>query len=511
MTDLSADAHDPPPAGPAVGPIPTTPAAITPGTGAALATADNSAARSASLPRGAVLTDDIVVAAVAATSGAVAAIRAGTSPLITIIAVIAVHAVWVGALSSSRTLAVPLLRLGSAEFRHVFQATILVFGIAGIAEAFLHAVVLEAMLRASLPVALGGVLLCRLLWGRRVRSTAHQQFRTPTLVVGSYYAARASAGALLRETRSGADVVGVCLPETESELHDVVRLENGTTIPVVGSDQTLLAAIDRTGARAVALTPTDTLGPGDLRRLIWELDEKRVELVIAPGVVDVAGHRVVYQAVSGMPMLSIARPQHRRADSIAKRAFDIAFAAAALLITSPLTLLVALAIKIDSRGPIFYCAERVGASGQVFRMVKFRSMVDNADRYRDALSDKDMGAGVLFKIRDDPRVTRIGRLLRRYSIDELPQFINVLTGDMSVVGPRPALPDEVAKYPPVMRKRHLVKPGITGAWQVSGRSDLSWDESVRLDLGYVENWSIFNDLSIVARTVRTVVGSSGAY
>ncbi|CAM4007370.1 sugar transferase [Tsukamurella strandjordii] len=464
-----------------------------------------------SLPRGAVLTDDLVVAAVASASGIAAAIRAGAAPLASVIIILAIHAIWVGALSSSRALAVPLLRLGSAEYRHVIQATIVVFGITAIVEAYVHTPLLQSVMQASFPVALGGVLLCRLLWGRRVRAHDSRQFRTPTLVVGSYYASRATAAALLRETRTGAEVVGICLPESESELHEVVPLDDGTKVPVIGSDQTLLAAIDRTGARAVALTPTDTLGPGDLRKLIWELDEKQVELVLAPGVVDVAGHRVLYQAVSGMPMLSIARPQHRRADSLAKRAFDIVFALAALLFTLPLTVAVAIAIKIDSRGPLFYRAERVGARGRTFRMVKFRSMVDGADRYRDTLADKDVGAGVLFKIPDDPRVTRVGRLLRRYSVDELPQFINVLTGEMSVVGPRPALPAEVAQYPPVMRRRHLVKPGITGAWQVSGRSDLSWDESVRLDLGYVENWSIFTDLSIVARTVRTVVRSSGAY
>ncbi|WP_160160285.1 sugar transferase [Tsukamurella paurometabola] len=466
---------------------------------------------SRSVPRGAVLTDDIVVATVAAASGSVAAIAAGVPAATAVAVIIAIHAVWVGALSSSRTLAVPLLRLGSAEFRHVLRATAVVFGITGIVEAYLHVPLLQAVIRASLPVALGGVLLCRMLWGRRVRTQTDQEFRTPTLVVGSFFATRATAAALLREGRSGAEVVGACLPEGESELYESIPLDDGTAIPVVGSDQTLLAAIDRTGARAVALTPTDTLGPGDLRKLIWELDEKQVELVLVPGVVDVAGHRVVYQSVSGMPMLSIARPQHRRADSMAKRTFDIVFATIALLFTFPVTLAVAIAVKIDSRGPLFYSAERVGAGGKTFHMVKFRSMVDGADSYRDALADKDIGAGVLFKIPDDPRVTRIGRIVRRYSIDELPQFINVLKGEMSVVGPRPALPAEVAQYPPVMRRRHLVKPGITGAWQVSGRSDLSWDESVRLDVGYVENWSLFTDLSIVARTVGTVVGSSGAY
>jgi lipopolysaccharide/colanic/teichoic acid biosynthesis glycosyltransferase len=174
-------------------------------------------------------------------------------------------------------------------------------------------------------------------------------------------------------------------------------------------------------------------------------------------------------------------------------------------------LAVAAAIKLTSPGPVLFHQERVGVNGQSFTMLKFRSMVVGADRNLESLRAENISDGVLFKMREDPRVTRVGRVLRRLSIDELPQLLNVLGGSMSLVGPRPPLPAEVARYDAPVHRRLLVKPGLTGLWQVSGRSDLPWDEAVRLDLRYVENWSLTMDLLILAKTVRAVLGSSGAY
>jgi lipopolysaccharide/colanic/teichoic acid biosynthesis glycosyltransferase len=168
-------------------------------------------------------------------------------------------------------------------------------------------------------------------------------------------------------------------------------------------------------------------------------------------------------------------------------------------------------IKLDSRGPVFYLQRRVGKDGHTFTMVKFRTMVRDAESLRAKLLAANEGAGLLFKMRSDPRVTRTGRWLRRYSIDELPQLLNVITGSMSLVGPRPPLPEETRKYGPDVRRRLLVKPGLTGLWQVSGRSDLPWDEAVRLDLRYVEDWSLAMDALILWKTVRAVLGGNGAY
>ncbi|MDF0530670.1 sugar transferase [Tsukamurella sp. 8F] len=465
--------------------------------------------RDRTLPLGRVVATDTVVGVVAVSAGVVVAIGHdhAHTPSSIVLGFVALL-LWLVQLAWSKALAVPLLRLGTEEFRHVIAVTFVVFGGAAVLYCFYDQPALGRLVQVSGPLALVGVLASRIGWRRWLRR--QEARRVPTLVVGGYYSARATCGALLRAPETGTCVVGVCVPAGDAGEHTVVEAE-GREIPIVGTDREILQALDATGARAVALTATDDLGPGDLRRLIWELEEREVELVVTPGVVDIAGHRIVFETVGDMPMLHIAQPQHARADSAAKRAFDIAFSAAALIGASPVLLVAAIAVKLTSPGPVFYNAERIGEDGEPFTMHKFRSMYVDADKRVEALEEASDGNGVLFKMKDDPRVTRAGRILRRLSIDELPQFINVLKGDMSVVGPRPALAREVSQYPPVMRRRLLVKPGVTGAWQVSGRSDLSWNESIRLDIGYVENWSLGRDIAIVARTVRAVTGSDGAY
>lgn len=216
--------------------------------------------------------------------------------------------------------------------------------------------------------------------------------------------------------------------------------------------------------------------------------------------------------VAGLPLIHVEKPQYNGAKRFQKRAFDVAFSGAVLIAVLPVLLVVGIAVKLTSRGPVFYMSERIGLDGRPFQMIKFRTMVDGADRMVGALADQnEIDGGVLFKMRSDPRVTPLGKLLRKYSVDEIPQFINVLKRDMSVVGPRPPLAREVGTYDDYVKRRLLVRPGITGLWQVSGRSDLSWEDSVRLDLFYVENWSMMADVVIVAKTVRAVIVNSGAY
>jgi exopolysaccharide biosynthesis polyprenyl glycosylphosphotransferase len=190
---------------------------------------------------------------------------------------------------------------------------------------------------------------------------------------------------------------------------------------------------------------------------------------------------------------------------------DVTAALAALVMLSPLLLLLAVIVRRDSPGPVVFRQDRIGKDGQVFGMFKFRSMVVDAEARLAALNQQNQGAGVLFKMKDDPRVTRCGRWMRKYSLDELPQLWNVVLGDMSMVGPRPPLDREVSGYERHTRRRLLIKPGITGLWQINGRSDLAWEEAVRLDLYYVENWSLAGDLLILWRTFRAVVRPSGAY
>jgi exopolysaccharide biosynthesis polyprenyl glycosylphosphotransferase len=233
--------------------------------------------------------------------------------------------------------------------------------------------------------------------------------------------------------------------------------------------------------------------------------------VVTTGVMDVALSRLVMRPIAGLPLLHIEKPQYLGAKRFQKRAFDFFFALAALVGTSPLLIMTAIAIKVSSRGPVFYSAERIGIDGRPFSMLKFRTMVQDADKQLAGLMQANEGEGLLFKIKDDPRVTRVGRMLRRFSIDELPQFLNVLRGEMSVVGPRPPLRREVEAYDCDVLRRLLVKPGITGLWQIGGRSDLSWKDAIRLDLSYVDNWSMVGDILIIAKTLRAVLARTGAY
>ena len=261
----------------------------------------------------------------------------------------------------------------------------------------------------------------------------------------------------------------------------------------------------------VAVSNAEFLGVAGMRALAWQLESVDVDMVVSSGVMDVAGPRLHIRPVAGLPLLYVDKPQYRGASRVGKLVVDVVGAAAALALFSPLLLVVALAIKVTSRGPVIYRAERIGLNGEPFAMYKFRSMIDGADRRRLELVSDNEGAGPLFKMRADPRVTAVGRWIRRLSIDELPQLLNVLRGQMSVVGPRPPLRAEVVTYTGEVRRRLLVKPGITGLWQVSGRSSLTWDESVRLDLYYVENWSTMQDLTIVWRTLGAVLKRRGAY
>lgn len=253
--------------------------------------------------------------------------------------------------------------------------------------------------------------------------------------------------------------------------------------------------------------------PELIRELGWQIDQQSESLVLAESLVDVAGPRIEARYVPNLSLMTVSAPTYRGATRFAKRLIDIFFSLAVLIFLSPFFIAIGIAIKATSPGPIFFHQQRVGLGGKLFPMHKFRSMVVNAEDIRASLLDDPSRNTneILFKMKDDPRVTSVGRFLRRYSLDELPQFINVLAGEMSVVGPRPPLPEEVLKYEDRVRRRFLVKPGITGLWQVSGRSDLDWRETVRFDLYYVENWSLIQDIQILWRTVAVVFRGEGAY
>jgi exopolysaccharide biosynthesis polyprenyl glycosylphosphotransferase len=339
----------------------------------------------------------------------------------------------------------------------------------------------------------------------------HGRCITRLLVVGSPQAVRDLTLGLSREPWSGYDVVGACVPGQHSR--DGIAVLGCGTVPVIGDEGSVARAVVASGSHAVAVAATEQFHGTRLRDLSWELENLDVDLLVAPGVVDVAGPRLHMRPVAGLPLIHVEKPQYHGAKRFQKRMFDVAFSGLALLFGLPLLLLIALAVKLTSRGPVFYRQERIGLDGEPFEMIKFRTMVVGADAMAADLARSNLAASPRdpFKFINDPRVTKIGGFLRKYSLDELPQFINVFKQDMSVVGPRPQVQSEVDSYDDRTMRRLLVKPGITGLWQVSGRSDLSWEDSMRLDMLYVENWSIMADVVIALKTARVVFNHSGSY
>jgi exopolysaccharide biosynthesis polyprenyl glycosylphosphotransferase len=311
---------------------------------------------------------------------------------------------------------------------------------------------------------------------------------------------------LQHDRHTGMQVVAACVPNPAAA--DAVH---ATGVPVEGDLDSVVDVVRRLDADAVAVTSASETAAVYLRSLSWLLEGTGIELLVSPGLIEVAGPRLHIRPFVGLPLLAIEEPVFSGWKRLLKGALDRTGAAVAILLAAPFLAGIALAVRLSGPGPVLYRQERVGTGGRSFTMLKFRSMVQDADSRLAELRALNESDGLLFKVREDPRVTPVGRLLRRLSLDELPQLFNVLGGSMSLVGPRPPLPHEVEKYDSSIRRRLLVKPGLTGLWQISGRSDLSWEESVRLDLRYVENWSLALDLLILWKTFSAVVASRGAY
>ncbi|MCV7057138.1 sugar transferase [Mycolicibacterium gilvum] len=423
-----------------------------------------------------------------------------------------IAAVWMAALSINNSRSTRVIGSGAEEYRRVWMATLTVFGGVAIVSMLFKLEIARGYLMIALPAGLLVLGLFRWLARQAVvrARSKHGRCITRVLVVGSPSAVRDLATSLGRDAGSEYEVVGACTPGPIRRSS--IEIPGFGEIPTFGDESNVVGAVTATNSHAVAVTATERLNGRGIRDLSWELEKLEIDLLVAPGVVDVAGPRLQMRPVAGLPLIHVEKPQYHGAKRFQKRLFDLVFSSAVLLLGLPLLVPVAIAIKLTSRGPVFYRSERVGLDGRPFQMIKFRTMVDGADKMVDKLAAKNESeGGVLFKIREDPRVTPVGRILRKYSIDELPQFINVLKRDMSVVGPRPPLAREVKSYDDYAKRRLLVRPGITGLWQVSGRSDLTWEDSVRLDLFYVENWSMIADLLIAIKTVKAVFGHAGAY
>jgi len=415
---------------------------------------------------------------------------------------------WYLMLSALHTRDAALFRASATEYRGVAHASGLAFGIIAMVAVVLGWESMQLVLLVGLPFGVLTLLVTRWTWRHWLTAQRAQgRFASRTLVVGNRDDVEYVVRTLHPIGASGYQVVGATLLDGNARDVEVA----GTHFPVLGNVNTVSTVAAELGADTIIVASRPDNEPDFVKKLSWQLEGTAAELVLSSRLTDVAGPRISFAPVEGLPLIQVQIPSYEGGQHLLKRALDIAVATVALIPIALITPLLAVLVKLDSPGPLFFFQERVGRDGRTFKIVKFRSMKTDAEQQLAALKEKNEGAGLLFKMKADPRVTRVGRILRKLSLDELPQFWNVLVGDMSVVGPRPPLPSEVTAYDGTVYRRLYIKPGITGLWQVSGRSDLSWDESVRLDLRYVENWSVMNDLQIMWRTAKVMVQPAGAY
>jgi exopolysaccharide biosynthesis polyprenyl glycosylphosphotransferase len=400
-----------------------------------------------------------------------------------------------------------LIGVGSDEFRKVLNAGVCLTAAVAIASYVTSFDLARTYVAIALPTATVLDLFARYwlrkrLHARRIAGDAMQR----VVAVGHPDSVASLISELGRWHSHGLSVVGVCL------TGDTTFFSSISGVPVVGGIDETTRAVVALDADTVAVLACPELSGARMRELAWELEESGTDVYIAPTLLDIAEARTTIRPIAGLPLLHMEHPQRAGSKLVIKSLLDRTAAAIALLMLTPAFAAIAIRIRVEDGGPVFFKQIRVGRNGQPFKVWKFRTMVINAERLQANLTEQNEGNGALFKMRRDPRITKPGTWLRRYSLDELPQLVNVVRGEMSIVGPRPALPEETAKYNGThMTRRIVVKPGITGLWQVSGRSDLSLADSMRLDVHYVENWSLILDLQILWKTAWAVFGGDGAY
>jgi exopolysaccharide biosynthesis polyprenyl glycosylphosphotransferase len=417
-------------------------------------------------------------------------------------------ALWLGVLSLSHGYERRFAGSGPEEYRSVARSAVYLVGSVSLLS---YAVRVDVPRQTAL-VAVSMLFVLGLYSRQLVRRDLHRRRASgsetqATVIIGNAKSVLPMIREIRRAPEQGLQVVAACVSGLDLSGDLPSEVEG---VPVFGYPEEAMSAVDLFDADVVAVSSDPDLHGPELRRLAWSLEERDVELVVSPGLLGVAGPRLSIRPTAGMPLLHVERPVMSGARRVVKALVDKTFTLMLLVCTLPVLIGIAIAIRLDSPGPVFFRQYRVGARGKQFQMLKFRTMCVDAEQRLVQLK-RDAGNDVLFKMKDDPRVTRVGRLLRRFSLDELPQLANVLRGEMSLVGPRPPLMREVEGYEPDAVRRLRVRPGLTGLWQVSGRSDLSWEESLRLDLWYVDNWCLALDLPILFRTARAVIHGSGAY
>lgn len=460
------------------------------------------------------LTDTVIIAS-AALAALVAQFNFGSAPELVlglgprrwaICGIIVV--VWLTAMGTFHTRDHLIVGTGTIEYKRVITACTMSFGLLAMSFLVLEVDFPRRYFILVLPLGVIALTMNRWLWRQwltRQRRFGHYLSRV--IVVGSREDVEYVVTKIDEKMGAAYTVVGVVL-----DGYPVTGARPAADgFPVYSGLDSVVDAASAQGADAVIVAGQLSAGGEYIRDLAWELEGTAAELILASRLANVAGPRIRFRPVEGLPLIHVEIPQFDGGKHVLKRALDFTTSAAALLLLAPLLITLAVLIRSDSPGPALFRQERVARGGRTFRMLKFRSMVATATEDLAGLLDRNEAAGVLFKMKDDPRVTRIGRVLRKYSLDELPQLWNILVGDMSLVGPRPPLRKEVLGYKDYVHRRLYIKPGLTGMWQVNGRSDLNWEESVRLDLYYVENWSLVGDLVIIWRTLKVLIHPVGAY
>lgn len=430
---------------------------------------------------------------------------------------VVVGLLWLAMLHVFHTRSPRGMALGATEYKRVIDSTAATAGIYAVLALLIDGTGGRYFLLIGFPAGLAGLLAGRWAWRTwlhhsRVRGCA----LSDVVVVGAPEEVEYVLRQIDRKSGAAYRAVGVVLTELDENLPEVVTsaaspVSGVASLPQYSGMTQILTAVSDLAADAVIVAGPLPGGNRAIRDLGWALEETQAEIILVSSLTNVSGPRISVRPVEGLPLMHVEQPTFTGARHAVKRAMDVTVSAATLLLLLPLFAVLAVLIRRDSPGPVIFRQTRTGRHGVPFTMYKFRTMGVDAEQQKAALAASNDGAGPLFKLKDDPRVTKIGAFLRRHSLDELPQFYNVLRGDMSLVGPRPPLSEEVASYAGHEGRRLYIKPGLTGLWQISGRSNLSWDESVRLDLYYVENWSVTGDLQIMWRTFKVMLHPEGAY
>lgn len=412
---------------------------------------------------------------------------------------------WLASIALAGGYAPKQIGVGTVEYRRILGASFGMAGALGISAYLLQYPLSRGFYFLLFVVGIPLLVLGRLILRRIVhRMRRHGRLMTSVLVAGDLDHVEDVVAVLNRERWLGYEVVGALTGSTSTT-------RTTTGIPIFGSPDDAVAIIHTTGANAVIFAEGSFRRGRHFNEMARALEDSHAQMIVVPSLTDISAERMDVRPVAGIPLVHIEAPRARAAGHVWKRVFDVVGSSLLILLGSPILLAVALAIKLDDHGPVLFKQVRAGLRGDPFECFKFRSMCVDAEARLAQLRSLNESDGVLFKMADDPRITKVGKFIRRFSLDELPQLFNVWLGDMSLVGPRPALLSETERYKEHVMRRLDVRPGMTGLWQVSGRSDLSWDDTVRLDLYYVDNWSMLQDLSILMKTFGAVIGSRGAY